>query len=367
MTAGPLDPGFASRVSLGTAPIDVLRQAMGTSRLLDCGMESADVQSLVTRTDAGEAWDDVTQDLGDTQRELGRAAEESGERSVAERAYRAAVACFLFAQMAHNFDSPRKRELYGAFNDAVLAVSRVSEGTLDRVEVAFDGGTMFGWLMRPTGPISGSVVIFGGQSGWGAAYLGHAKALSARGIASFLVEGPGQGSTRLDGGVFLNVDVRAAFSAFIDYLLAQPDLGDKIGLWGNSLGGLYAATTAASDRRVTAVCVNGAPARPSLLPFRAFEEQAFAMLGTDDPALVQANFDRIAFTVDDRIECPLLVLHGGADPIVALEQQQIFLDAAVKGTLRVWEDGEHTIYNHSAERTSFIADWFAEQFTSRNG
>jgi alpha-beta hydrolase superfamily lysophospholipase len=91
------------------------------------------------------------------------------------------------------------------------------------------------------------------------------------------------------------------------------------------------------------------------------------MLGTDDPALVQANFDRIAFTVDDRIECPLLVLHGGADPIVALEQQQIFLDAAVKGTLRVWEDGEHTIYNHSAERTSFIADWFAEQFTSRNG
>ncbi|WP_369646522.1 hypothetical protein [Variovorax sp. V118] len=30
-------------------------------------------------------------------------------------------------------------------------------------------------------------------------------------------------------------------------------------------------------------------------------------------------------------------------------------------TLRVWEDGEHTIYNHAAQRTAFVADWFARR------
>ncbi|MNT82280.1 hypothetical protein D3C72_2219920 [compost metagenome] len=32
-------------------------------------------------------------------------------------------------------------------------------------------------------------------------------------------------------------------------------------------------------------------------------------------------------------------------------------------TLRVWEDGEHTIYNHASERTAFVADWFAQRLT----
>jgi alpha-beta hydrolase superfamily lysophospholipase len=55
------------------------------------------------------------------------------------------------------------------------------------------------------------------------------------------------------------------------------------------------------------------------------------------------------------------VLHGGQDPIVTLEEQQPFLDAALGGsTLRVWDDGEHTIYNHADERTAHVADWFVD-------
>jgi alpha-beta hydrolase superfamily lysophospholipase len=50
--------------------------------------------------------------------------------------------------------------------------------------------------------------------------------------------------------------------------------------------------------------------------------------------------------------CPVLVLYGGTEPIITLSDQQPFLDAAVDAALRVWDDGEHTIYNHSAEQTS---------------
>ena len=54
----------------------------------------------------------------------------------------------------------------------------------------------------------------------------------------------------------------------------------------------------------------------------------------------------------------LLVLHGGADPLITLEQQTVFLELSEHSSLRVWEDGEHTMYNHSTERTELVGDWF---------
>ncbi|MGH3585618.1 MAG: alpha/beta hydrolase family protein, partial [Pseudonocardia sp.] len=165
----------------------------------------------------------------------------------------------------------------------------------------------------------------------------------------------------------LDVDVRAAYSALVTYVRDRGELGPRVGLWGNSFGGLFAATTAASDPRVAAVCVNGAPARPRLLDFRTFAEQAGAMLGTTDPAAIQRNFDRLAHTDTDRIGCPLLVLHGGADPLITPADQQPFLDAAThpSTTLRTWKDGEHTMYNHADERTAYVADWFADTLGGR--
>ena len=120
------------------------------------------------------------------------------------------------------------------------------------------------------------------------------------------------------------------------------------------MGGLYAGTTAASDSRITAVCINGAPAHPRLLGMRTLDDQACAMLGTTDPSEVQRDFDRIALQPGDHIEAPLLVLHGGADPIVSLDDQQPFLDAATPGRaeLRVWDDGRHVIINHAEERNA---------------
>jgi alpha-beta hydrolase superfamily lysophospholipase len=62
------------------------------------------------------------------------------------------------------------------------------------------------------------------------------------------------------------------------------------------------------------------------------------------------------------IAAPLLVLHGGADRLVGEDEQLRFLDGADPATsaLRVWPDGEHTLYNHAAERNALTADWFAD-------
>lgn len=341
-----------------------LQRAMPMTRLLDCAMDPADARALFERTGAGEAWDVVAEALARARLDLASEAHAAGHRVTAVDAQAAALADLLFAQMAFNHDGPRKRALYDQLSAQTGRLCAWSDGRMSRVEVPFGSGRMTGWLVRPeAAPVSATVLVFGGQSGWGVAYLPVARALARRGLGALLAEGPGQGETRMRHGIHVDVDLAAAYSAFIDVIAGDPSLG-RPGIYGNSVGGLWAASTAAADPRIGACCVNGGLAAPVLQSFRTFTEQAGAMLGTDDPSAIRRNFERMRFRPGrDRIGCPVLVLHGGADPLVRLEDQQPFLDAAINGEarLRVWDDGEHTIYNHSAERTAFVADWFATQ------
>lgn len=344
------------------------QRAMPMTRLLDCGMDFADAQALFQRTSVGEEWDQVAEALAQAQLARAAQAAAAGHRVTAAAAQAAALAGLLFAQMAFNHDSPRKRALYQQLATATHRLCEWSEGRMGRVEVPFDQRHLVGWLVRPrSAQARGTVLVFGGQSGWGVAYLPIARALARRGLATLLAEGPGQGETRMNQGLHVDVDMAAAYSQFIGFIESDPSLGAP-GIWGNSVGGLWAASTAAADARIRACCVNGGLAAPTLLPFRTFAEQAGAMLGSDDEDAIRSNFERMRFQPGrDRIACPLLVLHGGADPLVKPEDQQPFLDAAAgpDATLRVWEDGEHTIYNHAAERTAFVADWFADRLGAR--
>lgn len=343
-------------------------RSMTPTRMADYGVLPDDIVRLQNLTATGIAWDVAAESLADSQEQRALAALAGGHRVTAREAYRAAAADLIFAQMAFNHDTPRKRQLYDRLSSTLTTISRIAGSRLEKIEPKFGSRHLVGWLVRPAIDTAlGTVIVFGGQSGWGAAYWRHADALAARGFATVLAEGPGQGETRLRHGLFLDVDVPAAYSRFVDVVTQDSSLGAAVGIFGNSLGGLYAALTAAADGRIQACCINGAPARPALLGHRSFDEQAAAMLGTDDSERISANFTRLAFDPNrQHINCPVLVLHGGEDVLFRLEAQQPFLDGAGPDqTLRVWPDGDHTIYNHCEERTAFVADWFADKLAPR--
>ncbi|MDZ7918391.1 MAG: alpha/beta hydrolase [Rhodococcus sp. (in: high G+C Gram-positive bacteria)] len=343
-------------------------RAMPATRLLDGGMDYADIVLLELATRNGAAWDVAAEELGYLRLEMAERARRGGHTVTARNAFRAAAGDFVFAQMAINEDTERKRGLYELFSGAVGAAAALAPATMHKIELPFGDGYLAGWHVLPDrSHVLGTVIVFGGQSGWGATYLRYADALAARGLATILAEGPGQGETRLRHSVHLDVDVAAAYGEFVRY---ASETVTPVGIWGNSVGGLFAALTAARNDDIHACCINGAFAAPRLLPFRTFREQAAAMLGTSDEAAIEKNFHRLTFDpAKEQIRCPLLVLHGGADPLVGLEDQHPFLHGADDATLRVWEDGEHTIYNHADERNDFVADWFVDRFTtsSRGG
>ncbi len=74
-----------------------------------------------------------------------------------------------------------------------------------------------------------------------------------RGLATFSVDGPGQGEAEYDLAIRGDWEVPGA--AIIGHLAAEPTLdAGRIGVWGVSLGGYYAPRVASGDERVRA-CV----------------------------------------------------------------------------------------------------------------
>ncbi len=94
--------------------------------------------------------------------------------------------------------------------------------------------------MRPRGVMAPPVVIiFGGADGWREEYHGAGLALVERGVAALLLDGPGQGETRILGGLHLQPGIERAFAAAIRFLIADERVSDLVGRMGQQLGRVF--------------------------------------------------------------------------------------------------------------------------------
>ncbi len=340
-----------------------LLRAMPMSRMLDYGMDHGDAVHLADAA-VSEPWHEVATRLAEAPLTRAEAAADRGDVETAVACYRRATASLIFAQMAFNTDHPAKRALYVRLTRAYQAAAELdTELRVERLSIPFRQSHCTAWFVSRSGARPGpTVVIVGGQSGWGPAFHQQAEALARRGLSAVLLEAPGQGDTRMAGGLHLDGNVDRAFSAALDAVRARAGYDGRYGVWGNSFGGLLAARAAVHDSRFGACCVNGANAKPEPLPFRTAREQSRALLGVDTDDEAAAVFRTLWLDpAVERTSAAMLVLHGGNDPLVSLDQQKVFLDLSAHPTLRVWDDGDHTMYNHSAERTEFVCDWFRAQ------
>lgn len=348
--------------------LDATRRALPIQRLLGNGMEYSDAVAIHALAEEGVLWPEAAAWLGDANMERARAASVAANVATARSYYLFASACYRFGQSAFIRDDAAKVQLYTKARDAFASAMPLAEPPGQRVEVPFGGGTLSGWLLRPSGVDRPPVVmIFGGADGWREEYHSGAEYLLQRGIAALLIDGPGQGESRILDKVYAEPQPERAYSAVVEAVLRLPSVG-RVGIWGNSLGGCFAARTAAFDPRIAACCVNGGSATPVevLDRFPRFIERICAMLGQDDHDKARDMLASLEITLsDNRIACPLLVVHGGQDRIFLLENAQSIHDGAPSGIKRiaVWEDGDHCVYNHSHEKHCIVADWFKEQLT----
>ncbi len=207
----------------------------------------------------------------------------------------------------------------------------------------------------------------GGFDGWREEYHVGATYLVARGMAVLLVDGPGQGETRVLQGLHMTSDAAEAFSVMVDHLYADGRFADRVGIWGNSMGGFLSALVASTDNRIAACCVNGGTVRPAeiLDRYHRFITKIQALLGIEDPDKARAVMDTFVLTDEQlsNLTCPLHVMHGTPDQVFLIENARALYDgaAAADKTWSEFPDGDHCIYNHSHDKHTRIADWFRDR------
>jgi dipeptidyl aminopeptidase/acylaminoacyl peptidase len=236
----------------------------------------------------------------------------------------------------------------------------------ERVDIPYEGKTLAGILRKPQGADRPPVVVM-------AVGLDSTKEETdvfetpflARGIATLVFEGPGQGEAQYDFAIRGDYEMPAA--AVIDYVEKRRDLdAGRIAIWGISLGGYYAPRAAAFDKRIKACLAMGGPfdwgAAWEGLP--QLTRDAFRVR-SHCRSEVEARKHAATLSLEgiaENIACPIFIMNGRLDRIVPGSDAER-LAQTVKGrkTLLMIDDGSHVATNRAWRWRSPSADWLAEE------
>ncbi|MEV8452543.1 alpha/beta fold hydrolase [Streptomyces sp. NPDC052095] len=278
-----------------------------------------------------------------------RRADDAGSVLSAGEYLLTAARWFHLATLAPYADAPR------AAVEADHALSRaltVLEPGARRVS----GEGFTGWLRGPADS-PGTVVVVPGLDSAKEEFLDLVSALLARGLAVFAMDGPGQG-------------VLAATTTFVpDYERVVGRVIDalgvaRIGLVGLSLGGYFAARTAALEPRVAAVATVSGPFRLDWeeLPPPVREIMAQRTGGPDAAHAFVRHVDLAALA--PRIAAPLLVVDGDQDVIPGVTNGEPLARLAPHGSYLSVPHGDHLLGNARPDWLPHLSDHLTHTLTA---
>src|SRR6266849_260936 len=313
-------------------------------RFVSQGVDFNDFGRVTANVETWPEWLPSWVDNGDLHAGLAREAEERGRTLTAGEAWNRAALSYHFAKFVWMVDM----ELYWRAADSAVAALRGAHRLLDpnaeRVEIPFEGAMMVGNLRRPAGaerpPL---VLLLPGLDSTKEEFFSWENVFLQRGLATFSLDGPGQGETGYSTVIHPNYEV--AVTAALDRL--QWD--GAVGLAGVSLGGYYAPRAAAFEPRVQAAAGVSGPfcfgdvwdERPSLTKETFQHHSGAASLEEARERAFELSLEGIA----EKIEQPLLVVTGKGDRLVRWAESKKIADAAPNATWVLFEEGNHVCNN----------------------
>ncbi|MFE6826342.1 alpha/beta hydrolase [Streptomyces sp. NPDC057690] len=336
------------------------------ARMTGYGVDHADAVELRARVVEGQGWRSAATELADACSRRVEDATGAGRRPTRIAYLRRASALLRMSQMMMLSDTAERRAIFARAAELYARAAEAS-GDRERVTIDTDCGPLAGWLVLADGTAVGSAVVIGGVEGWAMDFDSVGEALAARGVDALLLDGPGQGETRLTHEHYLTARWRDAYGRAVGFL-DERSPGRPIGFIGNSMGGSVAMAVAAQDTRIRACVDNGGIHAPWLVPptMGTFFSKMVAACGTEDAARAVDVWKTVTPLADGpNAGYPLLVVQGGEDPMVSTDLAQILLRGAPTDDKRmvVFSDGNHCVYNHKHDRDALIADWTAARLS----
>jgi 2,6-dihydroxypseudooxynicotine hydrolase len=344
-----------------------IRSILNPGRMLSDGIPYPDFQEATERVGTLEEWFDFWAGKGAVYELLGGDALSAGNTvSGGEWLWQAAL-CFHYAQFMW-FHDPARREA-GQRRKVELyhraAPHLVPAG--ERIEIAFEGATIPGFLRLPPGeaPSSGwpCALLMGGLESTKEESLRFEELCLRRGLATFAFDGPGQGELFFD--VKLQPDFERYTSAVIDALEGRAELdAGRLGVLGRSLGGFYALRSAANDDRLRACVAWGFFHDMSDFDSMPEHTQRGFVYVTGRDGEDGKEYLRSSLQLDDaapKLRTPALLLNGAHDPIFPPRQMELVTRALrnAPAEIVIEPDGDHCCHNMGQIVRPRMADWVA--------
>lgn len=359
---------------IAKAGIDVLHPE---SRALfeKLGYEHTDAEEVFSRI---KCTDMVTKSWAQVAKEVERKArwhEALGHALTARDCYLRAALLYGRAQYSIFRDTEEKAALHGKMVSCYRKVMEYTPTPVERVEVPFQGKTLYGVLHLPraTGKVPCILLIPGMdmfKEDWHLTAQSH---ILSRGMAALALDGPGQGESLLRGlKVTLN-NYEEAGKAVVDYLVSRPEIdGDRVVLLGTSMGSYWGPRVAAYDSRIKACATSMGCYGSKHIIFNvaqpSFKRNYMYMAGIER----EEEFDRMAdlMILDDiapKLTCPLLMVHGEYDELNPL-QDALDCYARVRAPKEIWvaEDQFHPLGKVAPELFPSIIDWLQDRLEGKS-
>ena len=316
----------------------------------------------------------------------GAADEARGHRLSAGRKYRRAAVYFMTAERMTSRKDPRKLEHYRGYAESFRKSVTLRGEPIEFVEVPYQNTTLPALFYRAPGEGPRPAMIhfdgFDVTKEW-MHLSGMAEEFALRGISTLMVDHPGVGAALRLQGLPTSPESERWAAAAMDFLGRRPDIDAKrVGIIAMSLGGYFAPRAAAFEKRLACCVAWGARWDNALSHGRILKDPnaARSVTGWIDHALWvygardvdEAAAKIAAMTLEgvaERIECPLLVVHGENDCQVPVDQARETIERAIKAPRRdlkiftAAEGGaEHVQGDLFSLAVDYMADWVAEVF-----
>jgi len=335
-------------------------------RFVANGIDLNDFRKITDKLETWDQWFDGFYEMGIKHEELAKSAlEQKRYRSAATHLFQASMN-FHFGK--YLFVHDRKKLVLGSekaascYRQAMPLFSPL--GT--EIQISFEKSLLPGYLRLPKEVVKPAVVIIVcGLDSTKEEMHNIAEVLLDRGLATVVFDGPGQGETEFTQNI--RADYEKVITAVIDFLETTVEVNaSRVGLMGVSLGGYYVCRGAAADKRIKAVVELAGPF-------------CFGAHWQDEPPLTRQAFQVRSGAKDDaeaeilakkltlegmasNIKCPLLVVHGKLDRVIALDEAyKIYEQASGPKELLLLDEGNHVCNNLPYMYRPYASDWLANK------
>jgi 2,6-dihydroxypseudooxynicotine hydrolase len=267
----------------------------------------------------------------------------------------------------------KKLRLYRLCRDIYVEAETLANGTrYRRIDVPWNHAWLHGNVHLPAtkdhpAPV---VIIVHGIDGCKEEHLATELALQEAGLCVLGIDGPGQAEALLLDGIIWSEDFYHMIGAAVD-VLAQDRAIDttRVGLFGISIGGMWALRAATADARVQALYDLGGPINTksfARLPF-LIKTKMCQVTGARDAQAIADVLGKNSTESDailSRVACAVRIMHGGRDRVVNVADKQWLRDRllhfgnAPDVSLEVIPGGDHCCTGYATQIRADMAAFF---------